>query len=63
MVAAGQREIEAEMIFEAREEVGAADVREETDADLRHAEAIALAGDAMRAVERDADAAAETGGR
>ena len=37
--AAGQREIEPEMVREPGEEIGAADIGQEADADLRHGRA------------------------
>ena len=43
---------------QARQDVGRADVREEADAGLRHREHGALGHDPVRAVHRDADAAA-----
>ena len=43
---------------QARQRVGRADVGEEADADLGHGEKVAIAGDAVAAVQRDADAAA-----
>ena len=55
---AGQRAIGAELARHARQEPGGADVGKEADADLRHGEGIAVAGDAVRAVHRNADAAA-----
>ena len=55
---AGQREIGAGLARHAREEPGRAHVREEANPGLRHGEAETIAGDTMRAVNRDADAAA-----
>src|SRR5688572_15218177 len=55
----GQRKIKADMVLEARQEIGPADIRDEADADLRHAGAIIFAGHAMRAVKADADPAAK----
>ncbi len=55
---AGQRAIGAELARQARQEPGRPDVGKEADADLRHREHEAVAGDAMRAVHRNADAAA-----
>src|SRR5262245_18065307 len=57
--AAGQGKIESGPTEQARKEIRAADIGQEADADLRHAEAVALAGDAMGSVKRNADAAAE----
>jgi hypothetical protein len=47
------------VVVETREEIRAADIRQEADADLRHGRLVAFAGHAMGSVERDADAAAE----
>ena len=55
---AGQRAIGAKLARHPRQEPGRADVGEKSDADLRHRERKAVAGDAMRAVHRKADAAA-----
>ena len=55
---AGQRAIGADLARQPRQEPGGADIGKEADADLRHGEHEPIAGDAMRAVHRDADAAA-----
>ena len=55
---AGQRAIGAELARHARQKPGGADIGKKADADLRHGELEAVAGDAMRAVHRHADAAA-----
>ena len=55
---AGQRAIGAELARQPRQEPGRADVGKEADADLGHGEGESVAGNAMRAVHRDADAAA-----
>src|SRR5688572_8225790 len=55
---AGERAIGASLTRQPRQEPGRADVREEPDPDFRHREAETLAGDAMRAVDRDPNAAA-----
>jgi hypothetical protein len=57
--ASGQREIDSGPPEQTREKIGAAYVGEKADTDLRHAKAIALRGNTMRAVQRDADSAAE----
>src|SRR5262249_9840415 len=56
---AGEREVKPDLVVEAGEKIGAADIWKEPDTDLRHGHLVPLAGDAMRAVERDADTAAE----
>ena len=55
---AGQRAIGAELARHPRQEPGRADIGKKADADLGHREQVAVAGDAMRAVHREADAAA-----
>ena len=55
---AGQPAIGAKLARHARQEPGGADVRKKADADFRHRELEAIAGDAVRAVHRHADAAA-----
>ena len=55
--APGQRQVHADLVRHARERPAHAVVGKEADAGLGHGEAVALAGDAMRAVEGDADAA------
>ena len=55
---AGERAIGAELAGQARQEPGRADVGKKADPDLRHGEHELVAGDAMRAVHRNADAAA-----
>ena len=57
--ASGQGKIEAGPAEQPRKEIRAANIGQEPDADLRHAEAVALARHAMGSVKRDADAAAE----
>ena len=54
----GQRKIDARMMGEPRQEVRSADVGKQADADLGHGEDEAFARDAMRRVDRDADAPA-----
>src|SRR5258705_162151 len=54
---AGQRAIGAKLAGQARQEPGPPDVRKEADADLGHREVEPVAGDAMGAVDRDADTA------
>src|SRR3990170_3288829 len=58
--APGQSEVESGAAKQTGKEIGAANIGEKADADLRHAEAVALPRHAMRAVKADADAAAET---
>ena len=53
---AGQRAIGTKLTRQARQEPGRADIGKEADADLGHREQIPVAGDAMRAVHREADA-------
>ena len=55
---AGERAIGAELARQARQEPGRPDVGKEADADLGHGEDEPVAGDAMGAVHRYADAAA-----
>ncbi len=55
---AGQREIGSHPTHEPREEIGAADVGQKTDAHLRHGEAVAFRRHAVGPEQRDADAAA-----
>ena len=55
---AGQRQIRADLARHARQHPGRADIRKKPDADFRHGELISVAGDAMRAVDRNANAAA-----
>ena len=55
---AGQPAIGADLARQARQEPGGADIGEKADADFRHGELEAVAGNAMRAVHRHADAAA-----
>ena len=57
--AARQRQIHADLVRHAGEGPAHAVVREKADAGLGHGKAVALAGDAVRAVERDADAGAD----
>ena len=56
--AARERQIHADLVGHAGEGPAHAVVREQADAGLGHGEAVALAGDPVRAVERDADAGA-----
>ena len=56
--APGQRQIHADLVRHAREGPAHAVVGEQADAGLGHGEAVALAGDPVRAVEGDADARA-----
>ena len=55
---AGERAIGAEFARQARQKPGRPDIGKEADADLGHREAEPVAGHAVRAVHRDADAAA-----
>ena len=55
---AGQAEIHAETAAEVGQQMAAADIGEEADADLGHGELGVLGQHAVRAVEGDADAAA-----
>src|SRR5262249_59616414 len=57
--ASGQSKIDSGPSEQTREKIGAADVGKKTDADLRHAEFVALPGDTMRTMQRDADPSAE----
>ena len=52
----GQREIDARMTREARQKIRSAHVGEKADADLRHGESEPFSRDAMRGIDRDADA-------
>ncbi len=54
-----ERQIHADLVRHAGEGPADAVVREEADAGLGHGKAVALAGDAVRAIERDADAGAD----
>ena len=55
----GQGEVKTGPAEQPRKKIRAADVGQETNTDLRHAEAVPLACHAMRAVKADADAAAQ----
>jgi hypothetical protein len=57
--ASSKRKVEPDVIVETRKKIGAADIRQKPNADLRHGHPVAFARHAMGAVERDADAATE----
>ena len=55
---AGERAPGAGLARQPRQKPGRADIREKSDPDLRHGEAEAVAGDPVRAMDREPDAAA-----
>lgn len=57
--AAGERKIDSDPRRKPRQEIGAANVWQETNTNLRHGHAEIFAGDTVRTVKRDADATAE----